>query len=42
MIYRCAPDKITSAFFRCLGVFAISESTSSAINSVPPNKYIYL
>ena len=28
-------------FFKCPGVFAVLESTSSAINSVRKNKYIY-
>jgi len=29
-------------FFRCRGFFSVLASKSSAINSVPPNKSIYL
>ena len=38
-----APDQITSVCFRWPGVFfSVLASISSAINSVPPNKSIYL
>ena len=37
-----APDQITSVFFRCPGVLSVLSRISSAINSVPPNKSIYL
>jgi len=35
------PDKITSVFFRC-PFLSVLESISSVVNSVPPNKSIYL